>query len=358
MKYRTEALLDAETASTAATKTVDVDLSQPVSRLVVEMKGTNNGSTPTAHPATMLTKLELVDGSDVLFSLSGKEAQALNILTAGGTGYTEQNFIDNNSAIAVCNIDFGRWLWDPQLALDPSRFRNLQLKVTHNKALGGSAPDAGTLSVFADIFDDKRVMPIGFLQAKEHYTYSLTSSAVETIDLPTDYPLRNLIVQSLSTGKQPHDQYNKLKLIEDDGKKVPINDIRTSDLIKMTPNNKYMTETVRISNNTSAFTCYCTPTYDTKIVWAPILGTDSGWLGKASYGGTFTADGSAATEGDCILTGKGPHGALCIPFGIQDDITDWYDMTNIKSLKLKVTAGSSVGSSSTAEIVVQQLRRY
>jgi len=358
MKYRTEALLDAETASTAATKTIDVDLSQPISRLVIEMKGTNNTSVPTAHPAKMISKVELVDGSDVLHSLSGMEEYALNYNTGNAPKYTEQNFIDNNNSVALMSVDFGRYLWDTNYALDPSKFRNLQLKITHNKALGGSVPDAGTLSVFADIFDDKQINPSGFIQSREHYGYSLTSSAVETIDLPTDYPLRNLTVQSLYTGNQPHQQYNKIKLIEDDGKKIPINDLRTSDLMKMLPNNDYITETVRISNSDTAYTCYCTPTYDTKMVWAPILGVDSGYMGLASYGGTFTTDASAATEGDLIVTGKGPNGAMLIPFGDQQDPSDWYDLANVKSLKMKVTAGSSVGGSSTAEIVTQQLRRY
>jgi len=358
MKYRTEALLDAETASTAATKTIDVDLSQPISRLVVEMKGTNSSSAPTEHPATMITKVELVSGSDVLTSLSGKEAQALNYANKTNIKYKELNYIDNNSTVCVFGIDFGRWLWDTNLALDPTRFRNLQLKITHNKAAGGSAPDAGALSVFADIFDDKKVNPAGFIQSREHYKYSLTSSAIETVDLPVDYPLRNITLQSQYAAKQPHEQYNKIKLIEDDGKKTPINDLKTSDLMKMLPNNDYIDETIRISNSDTAYTCYCTPAYDTKIVWAPILGTDSGYMGLPGYGGQFTADCSAATEGDLIVTGKAPHGALTIPFGLQDDPNDWYDLTQVKSLKLKITAGSSVGSSSTNQIITQQLRRY
>ncbi|MDP2973475.1 MAG: hypothetical protein Q8N60_00345, partial [Candidatus Diapherotrites archaeon] len=63
MKFLSEALIDAESTTTAATKTIDVDLAQPVSKIIVQFKGTNNGNTPTAHGAKMVSKIELVDGS-------------------------------------------------------------------------------------------------------------------------------------------------------------------------------------------------------------------------------------------------------------------------------------------------------
>jgi hypothetical protein len=339
MNYRLATLLDRETATTAATKIIDIDLAEIISGISIQMRGTNNGSTPTAHPAKMISKVELIDGSDVLASLSGIQLQALNINELGRHLYSELNYIDDNVAIVVMDLMFGRKLWDEQLALDPSKFRNLQLKISHNKASGGSAPDAGELSVFAHVFDEKPVAPVGFLVNKEHYTYTLTASAHQYIDLPTDRACRKLIVQSLYTGLQPWQNYN-------------------SDLIRAYAQevNPYFTETIRMSNNTTAFTCYCTPTFDTKMVWAPILGADSGYLGLVSYGGTFTADCTASTEGDLIVSGKCPHGAFCIPLGKQDIIEDWFDARKVGSWKLDITAGgSAVG---TVEVITQQLREY
>lgn len=78
MNYRLANILAEEAATTAATKTLDINLADPISRIVVQMKGLNSSGVPTAHPAKMISKIELVDGSDVLFSLSGVEAQALN----------------------------------------------------------------------------------------------------------------------------------------------------------------------------------------------------------------------------------------------------------------------------------------
>jgi len=157
---------------------------------------------------------------------------------------------------------------------------------------------------------------------------------------------------------QPWQNVNKVKLYTDEQKKVIINDLRLSDLLRTYADevNPYFLETIRLSNSDTAFTCYCTPTFDTKLVWAPILGTDSGYMGLASYGGTFTADCSAATEGDIIVRGKAPHGAFFIPMGKQDDIEDWFNAPSVGSAKLDLTAGgSAVG---TVELIVQQLRSY
>lgn len=356
--YRTAVLLDAETATTAATKIVDIDMSEVISRLRVEFKATNNGSTPTAHPANMISKMEVVDGSDVIYSLSGLEANALQILDEGKQPYETVDYLDNNMAIMVWNINFGRWLWDPELALDPKKFRNLQLKITHNLALGGAAPDAATLSVFADVFDEKAVSPKGFLMAKEVKSYSLTSSAEEPTDLPTDYAIRKLMLMSLSAAKQPWEQYNKVKLTEDKGRKLVIDSIKTSDLLKITPGNNYIRETIRGAIASAARTFYITGTQDVQVSMIPMQVAATGYSCDYSYGGTVALTTTNSINIDAIVTGKAPHGALVYPFGDQENMTDWYVVNKLKSLNLTLTAGSSVGSSSTCQIVVQQMRSY
>ncbi|GAI57748.1 unnamed protein product, partial [marine sediment metagenome] len=50
-----------------------------------------------------------------------------------------------------------------------------------------------------------------------------------------------------------------------------------------------------------------------------------------------------------------PHGVFEIPFGLQDDPNDWYDVSRIGSLKADIIGGSSTG---TAELMLQQLRTY
>ncbi|MCK4822811.1 hypothetical protein KA005_44020, partial [bacterium] len=212
MNYRLATLLDRETADTATTKVVDVSLSEMITAFSIQFRGLNNGNTPTAHPAKMISKIELVDGSDVLDSISGMELQATNISEMGKPIYAELNYIDECYAILALELRFGRNLWDEQLALDPTRFKNLQLKITHNKASGGSVPDAGQLSVLAHVFDEKVINPIGFLTNKEVFAYTLVASAHKYIDLPTDRPIRKIGIKALYTALQPWENVNKVKL--------------------------------------------------------------------------------------------------------------------------------------------------
>lgn len=358
MNYRLATILDRETADTATTKVLDISLSEMITAFSIQFRGLNNGNAGTAHPAKMVSKIELVDGSDVLGSLSGMELQAVNISEMGKPIYAELQYIDDCYAILALELRFGRHLWDEQLALDPSRFKNLQLKITHNKALGGSAPDAGQLSVLAHVFDEKPISPVGFLVNKEIFTYTLVASAHKYIDLPVDRPIRKIGIKALSTGLQPWENVNKVKLYTDEQKKVIINDVRLSDLLRCYANsvNPYFTETIRLYNAAATATLYCTSAFDTKMVWSSFDGTDSTWKGLESYGGTFTADVHAAAQGDLVVYGKAPHGTFVIPMGVQENIEDWFNAPAVGSAKLDLTAGGSANGD--VQITVQQLRTY
>lgn len=359
MNYRLATILAAEAANSAATKTIDIDVDDPISQLIIQMKATNNGSTPTAHPAKIITKIELVDGSDVLFSLNGYEIQALDFYHQARPPLNILCYDDDTQVVPLMNLNFGRFLYDQQLALDPKKFSNLQLKITHDLSLGGSSPDAATLEVVAHIFDQKQISPVGFLMAKEHFSYSLVNSAYEYIDLPTDWPIRQMIIQSLSADKQPYEQYNELRLSEDNDKRIPLDD-KVSDLLKYLVG-RYgpYTEGVQGIANIAAVTFFITPTYEVHAVVSGSQSDNAYFDVAAVYGGDIDVACNADTTNFMSqISGYAPHGAITVPFGKQEDLTDWYNVTQLGSLKLRVKAGSSVGSGSTAQVVLQQLRRY
>jgi len=58
------------------------------------------------------------------------------------------------------------------------------------------------------------------------------------------------------------------------------------------------------------------------------------------------------------IRGKNPHGCICIPFGEQDVIEDWYDVTKLGSLKLRIKGGPDAAAGDANNIITQQLRRY
>ena len=351
-------VLAGEAASTAGTKVIDLNLTDFISRIQVQFKGTNNGATPTAHPAKMISKIELVDGSDVLFSMSGAEAQALNFYEGGTMPLNVLEFRNDVMAIAFFNLNFGRFLWDPKLAIDVNRFSNLQLKITHNMAAGGSAPDAGNLAVFAHVMDREDASPLGFLMSKEIQSYALTSSAHEYISLPTDYTFRKLMVASLAADKQPWEQYNRIKLSVDNDKQVLINNMRTSDLLKALAPERRLIEAISGTGTGAAVDHFITPAYEAYVTLEAYDAAVTTSFVNQSYGGVAGISFDSAEHFQGAVSGLAPHGAIDIPFGIKNEMDSWLKTDKFASLKIDITAGSSVGASSTCEVIAQQLRSY
>lgn len=359
MNYRIAQILAEEAADTAATKTLDIDLADPISRLSIFFRGQNNGDTPLAHPAKMISKIELLDGSDVLMSLSGMQAQALDFYNGRKPIQNKLMYTDDDWSRMIFNLNFGRHLYDPLLAFDPQKFKNPQLKITHNKALGGCTCDHGYLEVWADCFDEKVASPLGFLMAKEHYSFGLVASAYEYVDLPKDYPYRMVLVSSLKTRLAVWELFDKIKLSSDNDKKVII-DGDARQLIKMLDQQfGPYTETIQGVVSAAYATFYITPTSKCNVVTAGRMGAASYFTTWQTFGGTMEIIANAASQNfQSLAHGYAPHGALAIPLGDLQDPEDWFDVAMVGSLKLRLRGESSVSSAPTCDVVIQQLRPY
>ena len=78
MNYRTVELLSKQAFTTDQTKVIDINIAAPISSLVLQTQGTNGSATMTAAYVKCVTKVEIVDGSDVIFSLDGYQLEALD----------------------------------------------------------------------------------------------------------------------------------------------------------------------------------------------------------------------------------------------------------------------------------------
>jgi len=356
--YRSSLLISGEPATIPATKIIELGSSEIISRIGILYSATNNSAVPAGHPSKMITKVEIVSGGSVLCSLSGAQLDTIDLLEHGEHDARFYNFTNVHACDFQGCIYFGRYLYDPEYAFDPRKFKNVQLKITHNCTLGGSAPNAAALTVFADVFDEKAVTPKGFILNQQMTSYTLVAGTRETIDCFTDRPIRKFFVGSLSPGSTPAEQINKVKLYEDGGRKIIIDNEKLSDLIRKLPNNKFYTETVRTAIGTTDVRNYCTPSYDTTTMFTPISGDDCGYTGTEAKGGTFFAKGTVATVGDILITGKGPNGYVVFPFGDIGTGEDFYDVSRLSSLTFVITAGSACVENSTCEIIVQQIYYY
>lgn len=356
MNYRTTTLLARSDIGPSGTKTLEIKVEQPISRIMLEWQVLKGSVAMHSYPHKDITKIELVDGSDVLFAMDGGQAQALNILDRKVGTMNYGAYLDANVQLSYYGIDFGRYLWDPVLAFDPKRFRNAQLRVTFNEAVSDEAGSVGSLEIIAEVFDEKIISPIGFLMSKVHHSYvPQAHGTYEYIDLPTDYPYRKLLVQGYGKGIHPYIIVDEARLNEDNEKRIPWDWDLERYYIHRKGIDKAVQEEVAIQFG--AYYLTATDYWSTLVLNGQAAGDQAG-IGASGQGGYFlvVVGGSGQSQG--IQKGYLPNHCFHFPFGDEMDIDDWYDVTKVGHLQLRLAAGASGANTGTAAVVLQQLRRY
>lgn len=358
MKYRVSELLAAKSITTAGTETLDINVREPISRLTAIVRLTNASWTPTGHPAKSMVAVQLVDGSDVLHSMRGIYTQALAFYCSGRQPFNYVNYTDNGLAVAAAPIYFGRDLWDTEFALVPDRFNNLQLKIQHNYALGGAAPDGATLEVWADLFDEDPPAPRGFLTAQSLWAKTLVASTIDYVELPTDHPIRMVMPCVSSDDEEPDINIDAVKLTEDHDRKVVL-EMGVLELLQMYESmwpryEEYGEGRTLAANNVEFF---FTPAKDLQLEAFPSQDQDTYINFPWSGGQGRNIMGSATATIQINSHGRCPHGAIPIPMGVMKDPDTWWNVTKLGSARAKMTTGGG-DTSSLYELIIQQMRSY
>jgi hypothetical protein len=256
------------------------------------------------------------------------------------------------------HLDFGRYLWDKMLALDPNKFNNLQIRITHDLVTGASTPDGGWMSVIAHVFDNGDVSPNGFLMSKQVYSYALSATGQERIVLPADYDYRKILFGSHSPGNSPTSQISTVTLSVDNGRRVLINNMSVADLAKMLAPAKAQEAFIAIGT-ASEVTYFVVTTYEQIVLIGPMENTLAATVTVNNGSGgqvKILSDSNKAFQ--AMTFGYAPHGLIALPQGDQNDPADWLKVSEAGNVAIILTAGSSVGSASTAQAILQQLRTY
>ncbi len=357
MNYRQYKFLARTGELTTGTFIHDINMQDPISNIVLSMQVLHSQHAQTAHAMAAITTIELIDGSEVLYSLDGYEAEALDWYHNGGKFRNGWNYLLNTMNIErFIGINFGRYLWDPDYAFDPKRFNNPQLRITYVSTSGGGAGSWVKFQAWANMFDEKQVSPRGFLMAKEIKQFTGVSAGVEYTDLPRDHKYRNLYIRTEKTGSDVDTNITSLKLTEDMDKKIPF-DTTVNDLFR-NQNAEYpnVEEVYVINVGTSTTIMY-------NAAHGNVIATGTAW--KAASGAislnTYNGEGGdldliSATQGDYVVrvTGHSPHGTLQIPFGNKNDPNDWYNVQGIGSLSLDI----KMANTAVASIFLEQERLY
>jgi len=361
MNHRLSTILPRSTYAADKTEIIELDMADPISAIIIELAVTGAADTAVAHAIACLSKIEIVDGSEVLYSLNGYEAEAVDIYHNKAMRSNWNPYLNTLDCQRFIGINFGRFLWDPLLAFDPKKYRNPQLKLTLDIDAGGCSSASNKLQAWAALFDQKAIEPVGFLLHKEVKNYTIGASSHEYTDLPRDYPYRKLFIRNLEAGTEPNSNIANIKLSEDQDKRV-VFDHAPNDLLRaIGVEQLQLIEQIIFAAKTA--TCYVFTTVTerataTFCTWASAVGTGT-FASYGSAGGRMTVDAGADENAVAIVAGFVPHGVFEIPFGDQMDIEDWYKVNEgIGSLKLDITGGSGAAGTETCQILLQQLKRY
>lgn len=358
MNHRLTQLLAQQAFTANTTKIIELDVNDPISAIIIQFQMTYGSVTQLAHPLACITAINLVDGGDVLFSLNGRQADALDWHHNGGTFRDNYNYMcTSGTPQRWLALNFGRYLWDEILALVPGNFRNLQLRISLNIIAADASCSTNSLSVWGALFDQKTISPVGFLMAKEIKEYT-NATGHEYTDMPTDHAYRMILLRAQTAGTEPDAIITNFKLSEDQDKRIILDDHPDMLTRCMTPHLPEVEEHLFASLNTSNRNIYITPT--SKVAAVGDVWATSAVAQNAAYydgdGGKLKTIAAANPSNTQIhVRGRTPHGVWAFPMGKPDILEDWYDVTKVGSLKADVTAGSATGNT---ELMLQQLRRY
>jgi len=365
MRYRDNELYHDLGLDDSGTKIIDLNFNDPLSAISFLFYGINGGTSNQNNAMhDVVTKIELVDGSDVLMSLSLKELQALHAYQTGIFPYSLDYEGPSQDSKNHATLFFGRWLWDSEYFMDLTKFSNPQLKITTDEDVVRAMSATGFLtgsfdvSIVAHVMEDEALVSKGFLMNKEVYSFTSGTSGNEYIELPRDYPYAALMIHSTVEGSDWHELITNVKLSCDSDKFTPFD--RAGKDISETYENQnppfqMRAHFFRSSGDNVYFPLY----YNCRVLFTPkaanrIVGSDWQWSGGADLLLTDN-DGSAISsdeEVNAMIFGTDPHCSMIHKFGIFNDPATYFDPTLWKEVQLTLTQAAA----GAVKIVLQQLR--
>jgi len=368
LKTRDAVLEYQRTCKDTETYTKDLDLVEPISALNLEVQCTNGATSNKGNfISDIVTKIEVVDGSDVLTSLNMSQLEALHFYKTGKMPCMFPSEWGGGAQRHNVNLFFGRYLWDPQYAFLATRFKNPQLKVTFNKAAirtaaadGFATGDNILLTEVAKVFENG-IAPTKFLMQKQVDSFTSAASGDKRVELPVDYTYRMLLMRLWLQGYDVNEIVSIAKLTCDTDKFIPFDRrVQQLDAEALALGHGELKhdmffghgDSIRLIFNKEPF---CTP-------YAQLPGTPrmfnltAQWSSVLSEVEVYAHDGSLDTADrrvTCWERGHAPHATVPVFFGRPDVPEDWFNPAAYKKVELVLTQGTA---GAVCEIVLEQVR--
>lgn len=345
----------------AGVRIVPINIVDPISELLIGVRATNFLRNRLNYAHDVFTKVELVDGSDVLMSMDFKQLQAMHFYNRHTVPHMGIFEWSNGEARAYQSLIFGRDAMDFDYAFDPTKFRNPQLRITWNlaainpvDAADGFDSGSAKLTVIARCIEQAPRRPLAFLMTKEIYDWETAAAGDEPIVLPTDYPYRMLMVRAYESTIPMFKNITDLKMSCDQDAYVPFQ-YHTRELLWMMEqwwglvqtNGKYYCDN---GDWKPIFIGACPSGHCDGHAPTTFCGIQDIYRSHAQI---YTEVGAAGFIITCF--GSGYHNTWCIPFGSLNTPEEWFEAPKYKSIRLLATQGNA---GAAASVVLQQVRHY
>jgi len=352
---------NARVLADAGVVTSPLNVRDPITSLAFAFGATNGATWNVANNLPEnIQAIELLDGSEVLFSLTGVQAFALAAYRRDYIATMNITEFPNDPADFVFEYLFGRWPGDTVYALDPSKFANLQLRLTWNlntiRPVGvlGFVTGSMRYTVIASVMEGAAA-PQAMLSARQHYQLVTAVGATAFIDLPTDRRLKAIYVRSAANAFGGIPGISRIKLTCDQDKFIPF-DILTPGLISwMSTNHKplHYNHSFMIANAMTIFPL---------LKWFEDLQLQ-GYQGDDVYMYVNNAAGFGVVN--VLLAGVAdanmrsyigsvggwcPYNVLALDQGEYDDPSTWLDPATFRSIQLQLTQNVAA---SVASVVLE-----
>jgi len=354
MITREATILAADSHAAKGTKIVPINLVDPVTCILIPYSVTKGAGTTLAHVSTVFSKIEIVDGSDVLMSLSGNQLAGLPLLD----GFKPPIQLTNNIASAIdygnIMINFGRHKYDERLAFDPTRYKNPQIRLTHDLDLVEADATDVTFALHALIMENMAAKPIGFLMKKEIKSWTAADNTWEYTNMPLDYPYRKIFLQGLTYGSSVGGHFDRIRLSEDNDKRIPFDTTPGEQIARNAMDYGQVMESVHGIGYTAVKPAFGSPAWLPQMAVMHAIRNSETFRLDVRDGGYFHVEGDNTELYRGVVTGYAPQGLVGFDMGTPDVIENWYDVSKLRSLRLEVYGAGAL----TVRLVTEQLRKY
>jgi hypothetical protein len=343
----------------AGTYLVDIDIVDPITKIELALSLMNGGAlTSDLPPASLVSKIELIDGGEVYWTMPGQMALAVGCYDLGAYPANFLCELANNPQYQYWYMMFGRWFNDPLYAFDPTRLRNPQLRITWAR---NALHLTGSLRLTVVVYTMEGVpKPTHMLAWKELDAWTSVGSGDRITEYPCDWDYEKVALRTHIITANPQNLVSNLRLSCDVGKFIPF-DMSSWFFVSQMKEwfGPYHYESMVTYNNGQTRQHWGGASAligvrnagSNDFVGAVVSGNSFATMSCFAFGGGAGTGVSAWLEVACHM----PESVFCFPFGQRNDPATWFPVGTFKSIKLITSMGLAGG---TMEAAVRQARPW